>query len=184
MSVRILGKITRNCEFDHESHGEIFYRFYISIMRPNGAIDTLPVIAPQHLIDNEVDYTDYYFCIDGDVRSHRDQDNHLDIYVLAQNITYAEQENINICNLAGTICTKPNHRVTTKGKQITDFTLAINRKYNKSDYIPCICWDSLSNLVKNKKVGDELSATGRLQSREIENGKYVYEFSIGWIQGH
>lgn len=180
-SVRILGKVVSDCAYDHTIYDTSFYRFLVEVERNSGVIDTIPVIAPSKYIDETDDYFGYYFCVDGSIHTHRDPDNNLNVYVLADRITFAEPANINCCNLEGVICNTPKHRITKNGKELTTFMLAVNRvEYGKSDYIPCIAWGLLSRLVAAKKVGDPLVCSGRFQSRE-SNDKTVYELSIGWI---
>ena len=44
--------------------------------------------------------------------------------------------------------------------------LAVNRSYNKSDYLPCIAWGRYATYVSKCDVGTHLEIIGRLQSRE------------------
>ena len=46
--------------------------------------------------------------------------------------------------------------------------VAVNRAYNKSDYIPCIAWGRNARFVKNLQVGDKIALSGRIQSREYQ----------------
>ena len=46
--------------------------------------------------------------------------------------------------------------------------IAVNRAYNKSDYIPCIAWGRNARFVKNLSVGDRIAISGRIQSREYQ----------------
>jgi hypothetical protein len=50
--------------------------------------------------------------------------------------------------LNGYICKKPIYRMTPFGREITDILLAVNRHYNKSDYIPCITWEEMQGFLK------------------------------------
>ena len=70
--------------------------------------------------------------------------------------------------LIGFVCKKPIYRQTPFGREIADLLLAVNRAYNKSDYIPCIAWGRNARFVKNMNVGDKVYASGRIQSREYE----------------
>ena len=54
----------------------------------------------------------------------------------------------------------------TMGEKIADLLIAVNRAYNKSDYIPCIAWGRNARFVKNLAVGEKIALTGRIQSRE------------------
>ena len=46
--------------------------------------------------------------------------------------------------------------------------LAVNRSFNKSDYLPCIAWGSLALACGELSVGARLHLEGRLQSREYQ----------------
>ena len=53
--------------------------------------------------------------------------------------------------------------------------MAVNRSYNKSDYIPCIAWGRNARFVKNLQVGDKIALSGRIQSREYQKKISDYE---------
>ena len=67
--------------------------------------------------------------------------------------------------------------------------LAVNRAYNKSDYIPCIAWGRNARFVRDIEVGQKISVFGRIQSREYTKKLYettsevrtAYELSVGRI---
>ena len=54
------------------------------------------------------------------------------------------------------------------GREICDLMLAVNRMYNKSDYIPCIAWGRNAGYAQNLAVGTKLMVEGRIQSREYK----------------
>ena len=95
-------------------------------------------------------------------------------------------ENVNEVILKGYICKKPIYRQTPFGREIADILLAVNRAYNKSDYIPCICWGRNARFCQNLEVGKEIKIYGRVQSRsyekKLEDGtvipKVAYEVSV------
>ena len=68
--------------------------------------------------------------------------------------------------------------------------IAVNRKYNKSDYIPSIAWGRNASYAERIRVGARLIAEGRLQSREYrkytDDGELItktaYEMSIGRME--
>ena len=70
--------------------------------------------------------------------------------------------------LDGYICKKPIYRKTPFGREIADILLAVNRSYNKSDYIPCIAWGRNAKFCETVPVGAEIRVIGRVQSREYE----------------
>ena len=89
----------------------------------------------------------------------------------------------------GYICKKPIYRQTPFGREIADLLLAVNRAYNKSDYIPSIAWGRNARFCQNLEVGTEVKIVGRVQSRnyekKLEDGsiikKVAYEVSISKI---
>ena len=92
--------------------------------------------------------------------------------------------------LDGFICKKPVYRKTPFGREIADVLLAVNRAYNKSDYIPCIAWGRNARFCENMPVGTEVRVVGRVQSRQYEK-KYedgtseiriAYEVSVASLE--
>lgn len=79
-----------------------------------------------------------------------------------------ENKDPNSIFLDGYVCKEPVYRKTPLGREITDLLVAINRPYNKSDYIPSIVWGRNAKFAKNLKVGDRIQLWGRVQSREYE----------------
>ena len=98
--------------------------------------------------------------------------------------------NPNIIELNGFVCKEPIYRTTPFKREICDVLLAVNRAYNKSDYLPCIAWGRNARFVKNIKVGQKVCVIGRIQSREYQKRindteslvKTAYEISISKIR--
>ena len=92
--------------------------------------------------------------------------------------------------LIGYICKEPIYRQTPFGREISDILLAVNRAYNKSDYIPCIAWGRNARFCSKMSVGTEVKVTGRIQSRNYEKKhddgsvekKTAYEVSISNLE--
>ena len=57
---------------------------------------------------------------------------------------------------------------TPFNREIADLLIAVNRSYNKSDYIPCIAWGRNARFAKNLAVGEKIAVCGRIQSREYQ----------------
>ena len=72
----------------------------------------------------------------------------------------------------GFLCKKPVFRTTPLGRDIVDMLLAVNRAYNKSDYIPLIAWGRNANYCKDLIIGTNIKIVGRIQSRQYEK-KYT-----------
>ena len=68
--------------------------------------------------------------------------------------------------------------------------LAVNRPYNKSDYIPCIAWGRNARYSESLNVGDNIKVWGRVQSRMYQKKldtdeiieKTAYEVSISKME--
>ena len=92
--------------------------------------------------------------------------------------------------LVGYICKKPIYRQTPFGREIADILLAVNRAYNKSDYIPTIAWGRNARFCQNLEVGTKVKLVGRVQSRMYEKkyedgtveNRVAYEVSIGSLE--
>lgn len=101
-----------------------------------------------------------------------------------------EIKNPNEIYLDGFICKNPSYRTTPFGREITDLLIAVNRPYNKSDYIPCIAWGRNARFSGNLDIGQRIKLWGRIQSREYQkkypNGEIVnkvaYEVSISKME--
>ena len=92
--------------------------------------------------------------------------------------------------LVGYLCKKPIYRQTPFGREISDILLAVNRAYNKSDYIPCISWGRTARFCQNLEVGSQVKVVGRVQSRTYEKkyedgtvqNRVAYEVSVGSLE--
>ena len=155
-------------EFSHENHGHRFYRFILEVPRLSGAVDSLPVVAEEGLL-NAMDLSGgEMLTVTGQVRSHnirRDTARHLLIFVFAQSLLCEDGEPINHCTVQGPLCREPTYRRTPLGREICDAMLAVPRAFRRSDYLPCILWGRTAVEVSNCHVRDVVSITGRLQSR-------------------
>ena len=189
------GKFVSPFEFSHEVFGEKFYVVDVAVERKSGAIDFLPVMISERLIDVTEDLTEIPVEITGQFRSfNRREDNksRLVLSVFARTVEFVEKENNeNTIYLDGYICKPPVYRTTPLGREITDLLIAVNRPYGKSDYIPCLCWGRNAKFASCMEVGTHVNVWGRIQSREYnkknnENDvekRIAYEVSVSKIEG-
>ena len=49
--ITIRGSLQQLPQFSHDNHGHRFYKFYLEVPRLSGAVDILPVISRQELMD-------------------------------------------------------------------------------------------------------------------------------------
>lgn len=200
----LVGKVTGEKKFSHEIYGESFYVFNLEIPRLSGNADIIPITISERLITDETLSVGKYLLIKGQFRSYNSynqQKNRLILTVFAKDVVEVEQieddnemaRKDNISNeviLIGYICKKPIYRQTPFGREIADLLLAVNRAYNKSDYIPCIAWGRNARFCQNIEVGSQVKVVGRIQSRtyekKFEDGtietRIAYEVSIGSLE--
>ena len=154
--------------YSHENHGRRFFRFYLEVPRLSGAVDVLPVIAREDVL-NAMELSDgEMLTVSGQVRSHNirsDGKRHLSIFVFAAAITAEDGEPINTLRLDAVICREPTYRRTPLGREICDVMLAVPRPFHRADYLPCILWGRVAAEAAQCAVGDSLIVNGRLQSR-------------------
>lgn len=198
--VRIIGTVDSEKEFSHEMYGERFYNIMVKVPRLSDSVDVLPVTISERLLIN-VDFDiGKYVIIEGQLRSYNryiDSANRLVLTIFARELYVPEEEDLeeelrkpNEIYLDGYICKKPIYRVTPFGREITDILIAVNRAYNKSDYIPSIAWGRNARFCDNLVVGDHIKLWGRVQSREYQKRtssgevetKRAYEVSISKLE--
>ncbi len=197
--VTISGKIATEAEFSHEVYGEGFYSFSLEVPRLSDSYDKISVTVSERLISRECLEIGKFIEVEGQFRSYNNFNSNTDgskliLTVFAREINFLEDErkikNPNQIYLNGFICKKPIYRTTPFGREITDILLAVNRPYNKSDYIPCISWGRNARYSSNLEIGDNIKVWGRIQSREyqkkLENGevltKVAYEVSVSKME--
>ena len=168
--VYFMGEIVSEATFSHEVYGEGFYEFYVRVMRLSGQADILPVTISERLIKGNDLKIGSQLCALGQFRSYNKLENgksRLMLTVFVREVlAEAQGKNPNSIVLSGYICKPPVYRTTPFNREIADILLAVNRAYNKSDYIPCIAWGRNARFVQNLKVGDRVALSGRIQSRE------------------
>ena len=193
----LIGKIISDKTFSHEIYGESFYVFNLEVPRLSGNEDIIPITISERLIANFDLTIGRKVVIEGQFRSYNsyeNEKNRLVLTVFAKDIIdYKEEQEENVSNevvLNGYVCKKPIYRKTPFGREISDILLAVNRAYNKSDYIPCIAWGRNARFCENMEVGTEVKVGGRVQSRtyekKFEDGRteqrVAYEVSIGSLE--
>lgn len=191
------GKVKGELEFSHSIYGEGFYNTYIEIPRLSEIKDVLPITISERLIKGiELKKSDNVL-IDGQLRSYNktlNGNNKLILITFVKEIKIITQnqeiKNPNQIYLDGFICKKPIYRSTPFGREITDLLIAVNRPYNKSDYIPCIAWGRNARFAEKLEVGQRIKIWGRIQSREYQKkfpsgeiiNKIAYEVSISKME--
>lgn len=194
--VRVAGAVKSEPEFSHELFGEKFYTLKIDVKRLSDVSDEVFITVSERLCDIDNLTAGTFICVKGQFRSYNNyysDDRKLILTVFAKELFAIDQDEVdnpNLIYLNGFICKEPQYRKTPLEREITDILIAVNRLYNKSDYIPCIAWGRNARFASNLKVGQNVKIWGRIQSREYQKRidedtsvtKIAYEVSVSKIE--
>lgn len=76
---------------------------------------------------------------------------------------------MNVVSIVGRVTKDIELRETNAGKKVTRFTLAVNRRGEGTDFIPCIAWEKTAEtLAKYITKGRQIGVVGRLVSGSYE----------------
>ena len=194
---QVTGVITDEFTFNHEIYAEKFYTFTLRIPRLSGTDDSVRVMVSERLLSGEDFKIGDRVDIEGQFRSYNSYEqtceNRLVLTIFAKDIRHTTEDNNHNPNslyLNGYICKAPIYRTTPFGREITDLLIAVNRSYNKSDYIPVIAWGRNARYAKTLNVGDNVRVWGRIQSRNYQKrisedeviSKTAYEVSVNRME--
>lgn len=186
------GTVVGEAVFSHEVFGEKFYEVTLSVKRLSGLEDLLPISVSEHLLTSAFTNGNSV-TVTGQFRSYNKnvgERSKLMLTVFVRDVLpYDETSNPNVVELTGYICKQPIYRTTPFNREICDVLLAVNRQYNKSDYIPCIVWGRNARFAGTLPVGKHVSVVGRVQSRNYQKKlpddtvvtKTAYEVSVSKI---
>lgn len=196
--VTIAGTVVSEPIFSHEVYEETFYTFMLDTPRLSDVHDTIKITVSEKFLTGEGLNIGDTVTIEGQFRSYNNFSNignRLILTVFVKSITKTNllnenEKNLNSICLNGYICKKPVYRTTPFGREIADILLAVNRSYNKSDYIPCIAWGRNAKYAEYFEVGDNIRVRGRIQSREYQKrlseteveSKTAYEVSVSRLE--
>ncbi len=193
--VVIAGTVASAPEFSHEVYEENFYTFMLDTPRLSDTRDIIKITVSEKFLAGDGISIGDRVKISGQFRSYNNftnVGNRLILTVFVKDIEKTEEEegNSNSICLNGYICKQPVYRTTPFGREIADILLAVNRSYNKSDYIPCIAWGRNAKFAENLKIGDNVIIKGRIQSREYQKkisetefeNKTAYEVSVSKLE--
>lgn len=186
----VYGTIAEEFRYSHNVFGEKFYTSFVEVQRNSGEIDKIPIMVSERLVDVGCIWTGEYVFIEGQFRSFNKSDEknkRLILHIFIQEFLCIN-ENVykNIIELDGFICKSPEYWKKEFGMEACNLLIAVNRKYRKSDYIPCVCWGRNARFASKLDIGTRIKIRGRIQSREyfkeISDGyserKTAYEVSI------
>lgn len=186
--VQLCGVVTSTPALSHSNHGLSFYTFTLSVARLSGLADKLTVIASAPQLEAVPLREGDAAAVTGQLRSFNNksgQGSRLVISVFAHTLEKGGETPFNLIQLSGVLCKPPVLRRTPLGREICDLLLAVNRRYGRADYLPCIAWGAVAQQTALMSTGDRLTVEGRVQSRtytKTENGvstqRTAYEVSI------
>lgn len=193
----VIGTMASDLQFSHEVYGEKFFYFKLSIPRLSDTADMIVITVSERFFP-QLDLTvGKHFMIKGQFRSYNNFSNvgnRLILTIFVKEIQEVEDvetyPNPNSIFLNGFVCKPPIYRTTPFGREIADILLAVNRSYNKSDYIPCIAWGRNAKFAQCLEIGSKLKVWGRIQSREYQKKidedtvetKTAYEISVSKLE--
>lgn len=189
----VAGTVLSAPEFSHEVLGERFYDVVLGVKRLSDKTDEIPVTVSDRLIGERFPSPGERLGVSGQLRSYNKQAegrSKLILRVFARELDDGEAEAPNRIELEGYVCKPPVYRTTPFGREICDMLLAVNRAYNKSDYIPAIVWGRNAKYAGEFAVGDRVAVTGRIQSRTYQKTlpdgsteeRVAYEVSVSQIE--
>lgn len=191
--VCLSGVIVDEPRFSHEIMGEGFYDVTISVKRLSGQDDLIPLTVSERLMQDETFETGNLIGVIGQLRSYNrlvGDKSKLVLKVFVRELTTPDANMPNTIELSGFVCKPPVYRTTPFKREIADLLVAVNRAYNKSDYIPAIAWGRNARYANTFAVGEKIYLEGRIQSRvyqkQLEDGnvedRTAYEVSVSKLE--
>lgn len=168
--ILLRGRLAGPPEESHVNHGVTYFRLPLAVRRLSGTEDRLNLIAAQSQLEALPLQPGDRLAVSGEVRTFNNRSgegSRLVISVFAKTLLPCPpgEDDDNRLTLSGALCKPPSLRVTPLGRTICDMILAVNRRYGRADYLPCIAWGSLAHRCGRMEVGQRLALIGRLQSR-------------------
>ncbi|MDE6210875.1 MAG: single-stranded DNA-binding protein [Clostridia bacterium] len=191
--LQLVGTVVKEPIYTHEVFGEGFYETVVAVPRLSEQKDYIPItISDRLLVRHEVQVGNKINLV-GQFRSYNKIEGEKSKLLLTAFVRdllpMDETVTPNSIEITGYICKPPIYRTTPFKREICDVLIAVNRAYNKSDYIPCIMWGRNARFVQNMKVSEKLTVVGRIQSRtyvknlgeDKSEERVAYEVSVSKI---
>lgn len=189
----VAGEVISAPVFSHEVLGERFYDVVLSVKRLSDRADEIPVTVSDRLMQDASLEVGTRLGVSGQLRSYNKQTDgrsKLVLRVFARELDDGGSDTPNRIELEGYVCKPPVYRTTPFRREICDMLLAVNRAYNKSDYIPAIAWGRNAKYAGEFAVGDKVAVSGRIQSRTYQKvlpdgsteERVAYEVSVSQLE--
>jgi len=189
--VTLIGKVIGGPVFDHKIYGEAFYMIVLGIYRNSGYEDRIRLIVSERILNGKSPKDGEIIKAEGQIRTYNREiygKSKLEVIVFVKTLEYKKGDSLykNDVMFEGYLCKPPNKRTSPLGREICDLMIAVNRRYNKSDYIPAIAWGRNARWSGSLNMGDKVRIGGRIQSRDYRKNtsegdiitKTAYEVSI------
>ena len=194
--ITLTGTVETEAQYSHSVLDEEFYSFMLRVPRLSDNDDILPITLSERQLDHILLGVGNKVKVKGQLRSYNkytETKTRLILTVFAKGIAPAlpdDDANPNEIFVNGFICKAPIYRRTPFGREITDLIVAVNRAFNRSDYIPAIAWGKNAVYSENLEIGSNVMLWGRLQSRNYNKRisedetevRTAYELSITKIE--
>lgn len=190
----LCGVVTSKPIYSHQMYGEGFYESVLSVPRLSEQLDLIPFTISERLMEGAKIEEGSLVTFTGQLRSYNkmiDGKSKLLLTLFVREVIENDEfRNPNTIDIVGYVCKDPIYRMTPFKREICDVLLAVNRAYNKSDYLPCIAWGRNARFVRDITVGTKISINGRIQSRIYQkvdeegntSERTAYEVSINRIE--
>ena len=193
----LAGEVCSELTFSHMIYGERFFLFQLRIPRLSENFDVVNITISERFFTDVLPEEGDLLLVEGQFRSYNNFSNTGNRLILTVFAKYVERissldtiDNPTQIYLSGYICKAPVYRTTPFQREIADILLAVNRFYNKSDYIPCIAWGRNAKYAEGLSVGTHLKIWGRIQSRDYQKRldeenfitKTAYEISVSKME--
>ena len=165
--VRLAGKIEKPLEFSHKTNSERFFKTSIIIKRLSGVCDVIPLVIPNKIVDNMIRIEKGMFVeLAGRFQSRKEGEK-VKSFVFCQEMWKVPEETYkNRCSVCGSLYLTPKFHTTGKGVGVTYMSVIAARKFNRADFLPCICWNGIAEFARNLPEKTRVCGKGRLQSRQ------------------
>lgn len=173
-----------------DRNGNDIFKFKIAVLRNSGVADHLDcMVAAQHT--NNL-FVGKRVSAMGQIRTLNikgsDGKSHVALFLDVDSLVTENVPNndSNEVVFTGYVCKKPVLRKTSfRETKVADVIFAVNGNYTSS-YVPCVAWNNTADFLGTLQIGDEVTATGRFQSRiyikKHDNGvleeKMAYEIAL------
>lgn len=166
--VRMLGRLEKPFEFNHEIKGEKIYISAILIKRTSGVVDRIPVLAseqqiselPENILEMKVYFVGYLV-------TNKKGNEEIFAVRVKYNISPREisEEDDNFIELEGTISSFPIIRKTLNKNSVCNFWLSTQRKYNKHTNVKAVAWGTIADRIYEESKDAQICIKGRIQSK-------------------